>query len=190
MRVCAWAATSRLQDRANVVAGAGGVPGMNWFNDLIDTMFAGDYAAPAGGPRTVLLALLLAFVLGHLVSWVYMWTHAGLSYSRTFSGSLLVMPVIVSLFMMLVSSNAVIALGMLAVFTMIRFRNVLKDTRDTTFILWSLIEGLGVGTQHFALALMGGAAIALAFLYLRFTNFGSRYHYDVIVSLDGQGAGR
>ena len=72
---------------------------MNWFNDLIDTMFAGDYAAPAGGPRTVLLALLLAFVLGHLVSWVYMWTHAGLSYSRTFSGSLLVMPVIVSLFM-------------------------------------------------------------------------------------------
>src|SRR5437868_6277602 len=152
---------------------------MSVFTDALDALFAGDYASPAGGPRMVMLVLLLTFVLGHVVAWVYMWTHAGLSYSRSFAASLLVMPVLVAVFMMLVSSNAFIALGMLAVFTMIRFRNVLKDTRDTTFILWALVEGLGVGTQHFALALMGGAAIALAFLYLRFTNFGSRYHYDV-----------
>jgi hypothetical protein len=69
---------------------------------------------------------------------------------------------------------------------MIRFRNVLKDTRDTTFILWSLVEGLGVGTQHFALALVGGLAVAAIFLYLRFTYFGARHHYDVIVSLEWQ----
>lgn len=157
---------------------------MNWVTDNLESLFAGDYAGPAGGPRVVLLVLLLAFVLGHVVAWTYMGTHAGLSYSRTFAGSLLVLPPLVSVFMMLVATNAFVALGMLAVFTMIRFRNVLKDTRDTTFILWAIVEGLGVGTQHFALALLGGAAMAVIFLYMQFTDFGARHHYDVIVSLE------
>jgi hypothetical protein len=161
---------------------------MTSFGDLLDSFFNADYATPAGGGRVVLLAILLSFILGHVVAWIYMWTHAGLSYSRTFTASLLVMPVLVALFIMLVASNAFIALGMLAVFTMIRFRNVLKDTRDTTFILWSLIEGLAVGTQHFGLALLGGIAVGLVFLYLRFTNFGARHHYDVIVSLEWHGS--
>ena len=157
---------------------------MNWVTESLNPLFESDYATSAGGPRVVLLVLLLAFVLGHVVAWVYMWTHAGLSYSRTFAGSLLVLPPLVSVFMMLVASNAFIALGMLAVFTMIRFRNVLKDTRDTTFILWALVIGLGVGTQHFALSLLGSVALALMFLYMQFVNFGARNQYDVIVSLE------
>lgn len=157
---------------------------MNWFTDQLAPLFNADFANSAGGPRVVLLVLVLSFVLGHIVAWVYMWTHAGLSYSRTFAGSLLVLPGLVAIFMMLVESNAFIALGMLAVFTMIRFRNVLKDTRDTTFILWALIIGLGVGTQHFALSILGSLAIGLIYLYMRFTDFGARHHYDVIVSME------
>ena len=161
---------------------------MNSLTQLFDRLFNGDLSAPSvGGPRVILLALLVAFILGHVVAWIYMWTHAGLSYSRTFTASLLVLPLLVCIFMMLVSANAFVALGMLAVFTMIRFRNVLKDTRDTTFILWSIVEGMGVGTQHFALSILGAAAVGLVFLYLRFTDFGGRHRYDVIVSLEWLG---
>ena len=35
--------------------------------------------------------------------------------------------------MMLLAGNLLVAIGLLSVFAMIRFRNVLKDTRDTTF---------------------------------------------------------
>ena len=160
---------------------------MNGLSNFLDQLFGGDYASPAGGPQVVLLVLLVSFILGHVVAWVYMGTHAGLSYSQMFTASLLVLPALVSLFMMLVSSNAFIALGMLAVFTMIRFRNVLKDTRDTAFILWALVEGLAAGTQHFALAIVGGIAVGLIFLYQRFTGFGGRHRYDVIVSLEWLG---
>ena len=41
----------------------------------------------AGGPFTpeaVLLSLLLAFVLGQALAWVYYFTHSGLSYSKSF----------------------------------------------------------------------------------------------------------
>ena len=160
---------------------------MNSLTAMLDSLFSSDSMSPAGGPRAVLLVMLLTFILGHVVAWVYMWTHAGLSYSQAFTASLLVMPLLVALFMMLVASNVFIALGMLAVFTMIRFRNVLKDTRDTMFILWALVEGLGVGTQHFALAIVGALAVAFVFLYLRFTSFGARHRYDVIVSMEWVG---
>src|SRR5947207_13255531 len=156
---------------------------------MIDAMFAGDYAGPSSGPRAVLLVLVLAFLLGHVVAWVYMWTHAGLSYSRMFTASLVVLPLLVSAFMMLVASNAFIALGMLAVFPMIRFRNVLQDTRDTMFILWTQVEGLAVGTQHFALGLLAAVAVGFAFLYLRATPFRSRNRYAVIAPMDGTDGG-
>lgn len=161
---------------------------MNWLTSVFDTISGGDYAGASGAGGSAIVVVLLAFVMGHVVSYVYMWTHAGLSYSRVFTTSLLVLPVLVSLFIMLVATNAFIALGMLAVFTMIRFRNVLKDTRDTMYVLWSLVEGLAAGTQHFSLAILGAVAVGIVFLYLSITNFGARNRYDVIVSMEWAGA--
>jgi hypothetical protein len=160
---------------------------MEWIQSIFD---ANPGISPANsGVGTALLILLLAFAIGHVVAWVYMWTHAGLSYSQMFTASLVALPVLVALFMLLVASNVFIALGMLAVFTMIRFRNVLKDTRDTVFILWSIVEGLAAGTGHYGVALTGAVVIALVFLYLRVTGFGGRHRYDVIVSFEWSATG-
>ena len=75
------------------------------------------------------------------------------------------------------------AFGLLAVFGVIRFRNVLKDTRDTVFILWAITEGMGVGTMRYSTAIVGAVGIALVLLYLRFTSFGTRNRYDAVVTL-------
>src|SRR4051812_19845339 len=157
---------------------------------LLDNLIGNDLAGGAvGGVQTALLVLLMAFVIGHVVSWVYMWTHSGMSYSQMFTASLLVMPVLVALVMVLMASNVLIALGLLAVFAMIRFRNVLKDTRDTTFVLWAIAEGVACGTMRFGIAVAAAVTLALVFVYLRFTSFGGRHRYDVILSLEWAGAG-
>ncbi|HEY7118147.1 MAG TPA: DUF4956 domain-containing protein [Tepidisphaeraceae bacterium] len=157
---------------------------------FLDTMIGGDLASGSVGTfETALLVLLLAFVIGHVVSWVYMWTHSGMSYSQMFTASLLVMPVLVALVMVLMASNVLIALGLLAVFAMIRFRNVLKDTRDTTFVLWAIAEGVACGTLRFGIAVAACVTLALIFAYLRFTSFGGRHRYDVILSLEWAGNG-
>ena len=75
----------------------------------------------------------------------------------------------------------------LAVFAVVRFRNVLKDTRDTVFILWTIVQGMAVGTMRFSTAVMGCLIVAFVFLYLRFTSFGSRHRYDVVLSLHWTG---
>src|SRR6056297_1310075 len=124
-------------------------------------LFQGDYGGAARGPETVAFVLLLAFLIGQFVGWIYMWTHHGLSYSRTFVASLVVIPVLVSLMLLLMAGSVVVAFGLMAVFAVVRFRNVLKDTRDTTFILWAITEGLGIGTLRYSTSLIAALGVAL-----------------------------
>jgi hypothetical protein len=89
---------------------------------------------------------------------------------------------IVSLVMTVLSNNLVTAFGMMAVFAIVRFRNILRDTLDTAYILSTLVIGMASGTQKYASAIIGCSVVSLAMLYLKYTEFGSRHRYDVIVN--------
>jgi hypothetical protein len=155
-------------------------------NTFVDMIFHGNPTS-ASDWISILMTMSLSLVLGHLIAWLYMFTHTGLSYSRTFVGSLMVLPVVVSLVMLLMTGNLMIAFGLLAIFAVVRFRNVLKDTRDTVFVLWAIVEGMAVGTGLFSTAIMGCLFICLVFAYMRLTAFGIRHRYDVMLSLQWGG---
>jgi hypothetical protein len=150
---------------------------------MLDPFLHGDYGLQPTNLPAVVLGLLLAFAAGHVIAWVYMYTHSGLSYSRSFVNSLIVMPTIVTLVMNIMSNNLVTAFGLMAVFAIVRFRNILRDTLDTTYILTVLIIGMACGTQKFTTAVLGCLACSFAMLYLWATLFGSRHRYDIIVNL-------
>ena len=150
----------------------------DWFNTFLHNQAGGP-----GSPGEVALVAAWAFLTGHFIGWIYRWTHKGLSYSQTFVASLVVVPVIVAMMMMLMKGSIVVAFGLLAVFAVVRFRNVLKDTRDTTFILWAITAGLGVGTDMIPTSVFGALAIGAVFIYLRVTSFGSRHRFDAVLSL-------
>lgn len=143
----------------------------------------GDYgSAPPNWPA-YLLGLLLAFAGGQTIAWVYMLTHSGLSYSRSFVNALIIMPLVTCLVMMVLSNNLVTAFGMMAVFAIVRFRNILRDTLDTSYVLIVIVLGMATGTQKFASAILGTLLCSIAMLYLWYTSFGSRHRYDLIVNL-------
>ncbi|HOW66401.1 MAG TPA: DUF4956 domain-containing protein [Candidatus Paceibacterota bacterium] len=150
---------------------------------MSDLFFYGDFAQSPTNVSALVLALLLAFFGGHVIAWVYMKTHNGLSYSRSFVNSLVVIPVVVALVMMVLSNNLVTAFGMMAVFAIVRFRNILRDTLDTSYILAVIVLGMACGTQKFASAMFGCLLISAIFFYLSFTGFGTRHRYDIIVNL-------
>jgi hypothetical protein len=149
----------------------------------IDMLLNSDQGATAQ-PVTLLFTLLLGFLIGQVVGWVYLGTNASPDYARSFVGALVVLPVIVSLLMMLMAGSLMVAFGLLAVFAVVRFRNVLRDTRDTVFILWSIVEGMAVGTQRYSTAVVGCLAIAIVLAYLRISNFGSRRPPDGLLSVE------
>ena len=152
----------------------------DWANMLVNSDYGPTFS---GGIPTIVFVMCLAFTLGHFIGFIYMWTHEAISCSRTFVASLAVLPVLIALMMVVMAGNVLVAFGLLAVFGVIRFRNVLKDTRDTTFIIWAIMEGLTVGTMRYSTALFGALGLALAFLYLRLTSFGTRHRYDAVLSL-------
>jgi hypothetical protein len=155
---------------------------LEWFRNALDVVRAGD-TSTSPPVETIMLSLLMAFVIGQIIAWIYMATHATPSYSSSFVASLVVLPVIVSLMMILMAGSLMIAFGLLAVFAVVRFRNVLKDTRDTTYILWAIVQGMAVGTFRYSTALVGVACIALVLLYLWMTQFGVRRRFDAALSL-------
>ncbi|MCL5096236.1 MAG: DUF4956 domain-containing protein [Candidatus Omnitrophica bacterium] len=150
---------------------------------MTDWLYQGDFGTVPTNVPTALLGLLLAFLCGHVIAWIYMYTHPGLSYSRSFVGSLMLIPVIVSLVMNVLSHNLVTAFGMMAVFAIVRFRNILRDTLDTAYVLAVIVIGLACGTQKFATAVIGCAGSAMVLLYIWYTNFGTRHRYNMIVNL-------
>jgi hypothetical protein len=151
-------------------------------DDLINALARPDWPGAPDG-RTVVFMIVLAFTTGMFVGFIYMWTHEALSYSRTFVGALAVLPIIVAMLMAAMSGSLIVIFGLLAVFGVVRFRNVLKDTRDTSFILWVVVEGLAIGTSRFSVAVLAAVGIGIAFLLLRFMSFGIRNRYDAVLSL-------
>jgi hypothetical protein len=133
-----------------------------------------------GSPRStmftsdaVLLSLLVAFALGQVLAWVYQATHTSLSYSSSFVQSLILIAVVVSLVGAIINTSIITAFGLMGALALVRFRNVIKDTRDVVFVFASLVIGLGAGSQHYAVAITGTATLCLIAVYLRLSSFGT-----------------
>lgn len=151
--------------------------------ELLNAFVSADYSAQPLNVPALLLGLFLAFIMGVLISWTYISTHAGLSYSRSFVNSLVVIPIIVTVVMMVLNNNLVTAFGLMAVFAVVRFRNVLRDTLDTSYVLTVLAVGMACGTQRFSLAVIATVTLMLVMLFLWYTSYGTRHRYDLIMNL-------
>src|SRR5262245_57258158 len=138
---------------------------------MIENFFHGDYAVTPTNVPAVVLGVLLAFLGGHAIAWVYMFTHSGLSYSKSFVNSLMVIPSVVALVMMVLSNSLVTAFGLMAVFAIVRFRNILRDTLDASYILMVIVLGMAAGTMKFSTAIIGTIFLCGLTIYLWLTGF-------------------
>ena len=138
--------------------------------------------APSTGevftPQSILLSLLLAFVLGQVMAWVYYFTHSGLSYSKSYVQSLVLITVLVSMIMAVIGKSIITAFGLMGALAIIRFRNVVKDTRDIVFIFCALVVGMAAGSQRYSVAIMGTIFLCLIAIYLHFTGFGTHQPHN------------
>lgn len=129
-------------------------------------------------PVDIVLSLLLAFVLGQLIAWVYYATHSGLSYSRSFVQSLIMITVVLSMVMTIIGNNIITAVGLMGALAIVRFRNIIKDTRDIAFIFCSLVVGMATGSQRYMTAIVGTVILCLIAIYLYITGFGTHQPHN------------
>ena len=120
----------------------------------------------------VVINIFISFCLGLLISATYRKTHKGLSYSQSFVLTIIYITTITSSVIMVIGNNLARAFALVGALSIIRFRTVVKDTKDITFIFLSLCIGLAVGTNNYFIAIFTTVFMCLAMWILFKMNFG------------------
>jgi uncharacterized membrane protein YhiD involved in acid resistance len=82
-----------------------------------------------------------------------------------------------------VANSFITALGLLGAMALIRFRNLLKDTRDIAFVFGTLVAGMSSGAQRYGTAVVGTLFVCLCAVYLYLANFGSHEPHNAFLQL-------
>jgi len=121
------------------------------------------------------------FGLCLVIAWIYKGTHRGLSYSQSFQFSLVIIGMLSAAVMMVARVGILNALGILGVFALVRFRTIVKDTKDMAYVLFVLVIGLAMGTKEYSLALLTTGAVGVVVLVLTRLNFGVSKRHDSVL---------
>ena len=132
-------------------------------------------------PTEIIINLILSFFLGLFISYIYKLTHKGMSYSQSFMITNIFICLIVCMVIMVIGNSLARAFALVGALSIIRFRTVVKDTKDTAFIFWSLAAGLASGTGSYFIAVIGSTIISIVAIILHKTNYGSIYKSEFIL---------
>ena len=104
--------------------------------------------------ENIIYVLLTSTVLGGVLSGVFIYTHKKTVYDHSFSMTLFLLPLVISIIIMLVSNNIAQAFSLAGVFALVRFRTAIADSRDITYILGSVGIGLSSALGYIGYALV------------------------------------
>ena len=129
----------------------------------------------------IVINLIVAAVLGFVVSFLYRATHRGLSYSQSFTLTILFVTVIVAMVMMVIGGSLARAFALVGALSIIRFRTVIKDTKDTAYVFLALAIGMAAGTSNYFLAFVGTLLIGGLILVVNQFSYGALFKSDFVV---------
>ena len=112
----------------------------------------------------MVLALVLACLIGLYIVFVYRRTYSGVMYSASFSATLVALALVTTLVILAVSSNVLLSLGMVGALSIVRFRTPVKEPLDIVFLFWSIAVGIVLAAGLVPLAVLGSAFIGLVLL--------------------------
>ncbi len=112
----------------------------------------------------MVLAIVLAFLLGLFIFLVYKKTYSGVLYSPSFGVSLIAMTMITTLVILAVTSNVVLSLGMVGALSIVRFRAAIKEPLDIAYLFWAIGAGIVLAAGMIPLAVFGSVVIGVMLL--------------------------
>ena len=110
---------------------------------------------------TILVSLLLAFVVGLFIAWVYRRNFRGVMYSNNFTLTLVLMTLITCPVVMCIRESIALSMGMVGALSIVRFRTAVKDPLDTAYMFWALTMGILLGAGQFFLTVLTVVGIAV-----------------------------
>lgn len=129
----------------------------------------------------IVINLIVGLTIGVVLAFVYRATHKGLSYSQSFSQTIVFVALIVAIVMMVIGGSLARAFALVGALSIIRFRTVLKDTKDMAYVFAALALGMAAGTSNYFLSGVGTFTISIVAYVLYASNFGAVYKSEFIL---------
>lgn len=130
-------------------------------NDVFKDKFLDQFTTNQLDWGSAILSLVISFVLGLVIYFVYKMTFRGVVFSSTFAMSLVLMCVITTVIIVTISSNVVLSLGMVGALSIVRFRSAIKDPIDIMYLFWAISAGIVIGAKQYIFAVIASVLIAV-----------------------------
>ena len=153
------------------------------FTDIIKGKFLEEFSAIS--IQQMLIAIALSFALSLFIVFIYKITYAGVSFSPSFAGCLIMISMVTTVVILVITSNVVLSLGMVGALSIVRFRTAVKDARDTAFLFWAIATGIICGAGYVTISVL--SALLLGLLFVLVHAFGTKQHagsYMVVARFD------
>lgn len=114
----------------------------------------------------VMLNLVIAAILGYILSRVYIRYGTSLSNRRLFASNFLLLICATTLVITVVKSSLALSLGLVGALSIVRFRAAIKEPEELAYLFLAIAAGLGLGANQMLLTLASFAVI-LSLIVLR-----------------------
>lgn len=138
--------------------------------DIIQGKFLEEFSAISLGE--ILVAIALSFALSLFIVFIYRVTYAGVSFSTSFAGCIIMLSMVTTVVILVISSNVVLSLGMVGALSIVRFRTAIKEPTDTGFLFWAIATGIMCGAGYVTVSVL--ATLLLGLLFVGIYTFGSK----------------
>lgn len=110
---------------------------------------------------TLLMRLLLALGYGFVVKFIYTYTRHRDGSAGTFPTTLVLVCVLIAMVTQVIGDNVARAFSLVGALSIVRFRTVVRDTKDTAFVIFAVIVGMAVGAGQPAIGICGILVVGL-----------------------------
>jgi hypothetical protein len=117
----------------------------------------------------VLLTTLFAFFLSSIIAITYEFTTQSIYRRAHFIQAIVLIGMVAAMVMQAIGDSLARGLGIMGALSIIRFRTVLDDPRNITFMFASLGVGIATGVLGFGIALTGTLVFCCGAIILRFS---------------------
>jgi hypothetical protein len=110
------------------------------------------------------LRLVVAFLFGCAAAGIHHFTshRPKPGEERTIAATLVLLSVLIAVVTMVIGSDLARAFSLVGALSIIRFRTIVEDTRDTAFVIFAVVCGMGAGTGHILGPLLATPLVVLA----------------------------
>lgn len=120
-------------------------------------------ATPIDPWQTLLVRLVAALLLGSAVVGIHRATRGRTSdHSTTFPATLVMLCVLIAMVTQVIGDNVARAFSLVGALSIVRFRTVVRDTKDTAFVIFAVVVGMAIGAGQPIVALIGLATVGAA----------------------------